>query len=318
MGGIRYGSPYTSRLHTSASHSCVPSLDLFSGSRGPDFNRINAAQGSSMTLDQRSEQLWGSRRYGDPAALVLEEDGLIGLLKAQSNSGKETVAETIDAFLALRGLDQLVIHADETGYVALLSHHKTTLHVRYFSGDDSAVVHRYGPCSSKSAQHRKLELIRTAPKPHEEGWRDGSLTEDIGVLLYDHVPLLCPEGVKVSVRSERKKPCTYSPGKFIDGSSTRAVAEYLRTQLPYFFTTSFPSPSEKEKMGDGDVVEFIIRFKGYRAVGQQDAARDQELKKAYDHGIRSSIHAVLGNIYAITALQRQYISSPEQVLLEAK
>ena len=318
MGGIRYGSPYTSRLHTSASHSCVPSLDLFFGSRAPDFNRINAAQGSSMALDQRSEQLWGSRRYGDPAALVLEEDGLIGLLKAQSNSGKETVAETIDAFLALRGLDQLVIHADETGYVALLSHHKTTLHIRYFSDDDSAVIHRYGSCSSKPAQHRKRELMRTAPRSNEEGWRDGSLTEDIGVLVYDHGPLLCPEGVKVSARKDRKKPCTYSPGKFMDGSSTRTVAEYLRSELPYAFATSFPSSAEKEKIREGDAVTFTIRFKGCRVVGQQDSARDQELKTAYDHGLRSALHAVLGNIYASIAPQKQYVSSFEQVLLEAK
>ena len=271
-----------------------------------------------MALDQRSEQLWGSRRYGDPAALVLEEDGLIGLLKAQSNSGKETVAETIDAFLALRGLDQLVIHADETGYVALLSHHKTTLHVRYFSGDDSAVIHRYGICKTKPANYRKKELMKAAPKPNEEGWRDGSLTEDIGVLVYDHVPLLCPEGVKVSVRKDRKKPCTYSPGKFMDGSSTRAVAEYLRSELPYAFATSFPSSAEKEKIREGDAVTFTIRFKGCRVVGQQDSARDQELKTAYDHGLRSALHAVLGNIYASIAPQKQYVSSFEQVLLEAK
>ena len=144
------------------------------------------------------------------------------------------------------------------------------------------------------------------------------MTEDIGVLVYDHVPLLCPEGVKVSVRSERKKPCTYSPGKFIDGSSTRAVAEYLRSELPYAFATSFPSPTEKEKIRDGGAVEFTIRFKGYRAVGQQDAARDQELRNAYDHGLRSALHAVLGNIYASIAPQKQYVSSFEQVLLEAK
>ena len=85
MVRIRYGSPYTPSSHISASYSHIPSLDLFSGSRGPDFDRINAAQGSTMTLAQRSELLWGSRRYGDPVALVLEEDGLVGLLKAQSN-----------------------------------------------------------------------------------------------------------------------------------------------------------------------------------------------------------------------------------------
>ncbi len=318
MERIRYGSPYTPSSHISASHSHVPSLNLFFDSRGPDFARINAAQGSSTTLDQRSEQLWGSRRYRDPTALVLEEDGLVGLLKAQSNKGKDIVAETIDAFLAVHGLDQLIIHADETGYVALLFHHKTTLHVRYFSGDDSAVIHRYGVCRTKAANYRKKELMKAAPRPNEEGWRNGALTEEIGVLVYDHVPLLCPEGVKVSVRSERKKPCTYSPGKFIDGSSTRAVAEYLRSEVPYAFATSFPSSAEKEKIRAGDAVEFTIRFKGYRAVGQQDAVRDQELRNAYDYGLRSALHAVLGNIYAITAPQRQYVSSPEQVLLEAK
>ncbi len=306
VGGIRYGKPYTSRSPTAVFQSLLPVLDALSGSRGPDYARINAAQGSSMTLEQRSELLWGSRRYRDPATLVLEEDGLVGLVKAQPNTGKNIIAESVDAFLAFHGLNQFVIRTDDTGYVALFSHDKTTLHVRYFSGDDSAVIHRYGVCSSKSAQHRKRELMRAAPKPYEEGWRNGTLTEDIGVLVYDHVSLLSPNGVKVSVQFERKKPCTYNPGKYLVDHSLPAVAAYLRTEMPYAFASSFPSAAEKEKVREGYSVEFTLRFKGYRAVGEADAHRDKELQTAYDHGLRSGIHAILWNIYSIISAQRQY------------
>jgi len=313
---IRYGTPYSSPSPTSVLSFRSSPFDSFPGSRGPDFNRINAAQGSSMTSTEKSELLWGSRIYKDPVAFVIEEEGLVGLLKAQPHSGKNAVAETIDAFLALRGLDQLVIHADEAGYVAVFSHQKTTLHVRYFSGDDSAVIHRYGVCSLKSAQYRKRELMNGAPKPNEEGWRDGSTTEDIGVVVYDHVPMLSPDGVKASVRIQRKKPLTCSPGKFVDVSSPASFAAYLRTELQYSFASSFPSLTEKEKIQRGESVEFTIRFKGYRSVGEQNLARDQELRSAYEDGLRHAIHSLLGNIYAIPARQKQYSALREVPLAQ--
>ncbi|MEK6920876.1 MAG: hypothetical protein AABX82_03255 [Nanoarchaeota archaeon] len=298
--------PYARRYQPVPTAVSFYVFDSLPDSRGSDFDKINAAQGNSMTLEQRSEFLWGSRRYRNPTALVLEKDGFVGLLKAQSNTGKDTAAETIDAFLAFHGLDQLVIHADETGYVALFSHQETTLHVRYFSDDDSAVIHQYGVCSLKSAQFRKRQLQKEAPKPNEDGWRDGSTTEDIGIIVYDHVPILSPNSVRVCVRTERKKPCTFSSEKYLENTSTNAVAEYIRTQFPYSFASSFPSSVEKEKLKGGKPVQFTIRFRGYRSVGNQDTIRDRELRKAYDNGIRHGIHSVLGNIYAVIVAQKQY------------
>lgn len=307
VGGIRYGRPYCSRSIPSVSQSPLPVLQVFSNGSNFDYDRINAPQRSSMTLEQRSNHLWGSRRYCDSLTLVVEEDGLVGLLKAQPSTGKNTVEKTIDVFLALYGLDQLVIRADDTGYIALLSQRKTTLHVRYFSDDDSAVIHRYGVCSSKSAQYRKRALMRAAPKPYEEGWRDGTLTKEIGVLVCDHVPLLSPNGIKVSVRCQRKKPYTCSPGTYLVDTPLSAIATYLQTKIPHAFATDFPSADEKEEIRNGNPVQFTLRFKGYRAVGRVDVVRDNTLQDAYDEGLRLGIHAIFENIYSsIISAQRQH------------
>lgn len=113
MGGIRYDYPYTSCPPTAVYFARSAFYPFFRDGHGPDFERINAAQGTSLTAAQRSERLWGSRRYRDSIPLVLEEDGLVGLLKAQPNTGREVIAETLDAFLSVHGLDQFVIHGDE-------------------------------------------------------------------------------------------------------------------------------------------------------------------------------------------------------------
>lgn len=321
-------------------HLPLSSFDVFSfvyspNSFEPDFVRINKviAGGTPEELEIRAAKLWGTRRWRSPEALLEErDDGLVGILKEKGRKGSDAMQDALQIFIEKKGISELTIAADGDGYRGVVRGREgTTMQVDYFRSTEGYVMQIYEKNLQEAAERRVSQLEKQQPRAKTEeachlmqeetawrwrsrgmrdaGWRDGSTTEDIGVLVYS---VDTGEGrnnkkVMVDVRHQRKKPMAFSPPTTYSYNSNydqggERVAQHIKNKIGTSFQQFFPHAEEREALERGQQIQFTVYFSGYESKG---VPYNASIASAYIHGVKQGISAIFENIAAVYKSKRE-------------
>ena len=153
-------------------------------------------------------------------------------------------------------------------------------------------------------------LRKEEPRVNLKGYRDGTTTDDLGVVAYGVNP------ITVTIGATRKKGGMYNaPEK--EKTSVETAAEKVQRAFVYAFTSSFPNTEEKAKIEQGKPINFTLRFKGYKHADADNEARDTVLNNAYLTGIQHGIGAIFRNLNRMyTGETRKTITEEEIILTE--
>ncbi len=175
-----------------------------------DFDRVNAAMQSDGTarekIRERIERVWGTRRYRKGSEL-LEDDGLVGILKETGNFGMEELLNSISALINNEGIYEYTVEMKNHGYNAVFSgRERTSLNVVYDNRTKMFVIHRYKNRLRAAGARRVAALVETQPRRvdhYNYNWGEGT-TLYLGVKFSTDGDKITP-----TLLTERRKGLDY-------------------------------------------------------------------------------------------------------------
>jgi hypothetical protein len=262
--------------------ACIPDQNNFRETKYP----------YSEHLEEKIKAHLGTVRYTNAAACVRERK-YVGVMRAEGDAVTKTVEGLVAAMIELHGgIERVTINANENGYKAVVRANKTILNIVYDQRADSVLVHQYRRRGgySEAAVRRVVHLLRKEePRVDINGYRNGTTTDDLGVLVYGTNPIV------VGVKANRKKGLVVSK-PYQRTTTTEAAREMIQKEFAYKLASSFPNAEEKTKIEQEKGINFTLRFRGYRHSDSGNPTRDIALTKSYQAGIQQGISGIFRNL----------------------
>ncbi len=274
----------------------------------PDFDVINRAmvgRGSETKslLEKRAESQEGIRKYYTGEDLLFANDSLVGILRQKREDGQREARKAVETLMELEGIDAFTMRADAHSYCAIFRNETTVLQIQYSGHNQEYVLERY--CHNlKAPAQRRVERMEEM-QPVLRGYDERSTTT-IGILIYEG------ENLRLKLHHQRKKPTIATSPTIKEYSSFTAAEDDLLSHLSYF-STSFPSTSERTALAANGEAQFTILFtiqkagEGYTALPTGNAFLESTARRA----ITTGIVQILKNFTEIYNNDRKSDTSPQ-------